>query len=182
MLSTNEFITLSHQLPYFLQGLIFAFFTVKLYLRKISPRKFVTCIHMRVVLQTTVSVKYVAATVAILTRLHFSVQLAAVHAPSCLSQPTSACKSSPSRRVRPGNGCVHNYNAQLDKGLLCWHFWYKLASLLHAWWKLACNKNTINCGSMKILPREKYPLYSTYGCSMFDLGTTRIPFPFGFIL
>ena len=46
-------------------GVIFAFFAVEWDPRKINPRKFMTRIHVCVVLQTVLSMKHVTATIAI---------------------------------------------------------------------------------------------------------------------
>ena len=56
---------------YFSWGCIFCicFFGSSVESAKNYLRKFVTCVHMHVVLQTVVSVKHVAATIAILQRL-----------------------------------------------------------------------------------------------------------------
>ena len=52
-----------HVAGIFRGGVIFAFFAVEWDLRKIHPRKFMTRIHVRVVLQTVLSMKHVTAIV-----------------------------------------------------------------------------------------------------------------------
>ena len=73
---------------YFSWGVIFAFFTVEWDLQKINPRKFMTRIHVCVVLPIVLFMKHVTATIVILRRqlpnsegpLSFLVYPAAVHA------------------------------------------------------------------------------------------------------
>ena len=54
-----------HIADIFRGGVIFVFFVVEWDPRKIHPQKFMTHIHVRVVLQTVLSMKQVTATIAI---------------------------------------------------------------------------------------------------------------------
>ena len=120
-------------------GVIFAFFAVEWDPRKISPIP--SCVPFYVHLQTFVSVKHVAAAVATLQRLRGSTlilssacccqSLETALAPLPLRELISQCR----QRVRPASECFPPLAAnecvltELDKGLRCRHFWYKLAKL-----------------------------------------------------
>ena len=76
---------------------------------KASPRKFVTRTHMHVILQTVVSMKHVAAAIAILIRLQGWTPClsSACCCRFCVRQPTTTCESSLChRQVHPTNECI----------------------------------------------------------------------------